>query len=72
MRDKYGVDIDPDCYPDTATLINLLEIQSESELEEAELELTSFRLEQFTLLEKAMVELLGCFVKCWQCRQDMS
>jgi cell filamentation protein len=48
MRDKYGVDIDPNCYPDTATLINLLNIQTDSELEEAELELTSFRLEQFT------------------------
>lgn len=47
MRDKYGVDQDPNCYPNTDTLINLLNIQSESELEEAELELTSFRLEQF-------------------------
>ena len=42
MRDKYGVDIDPNCYPDTATLINLLNIQSEFELEETELELTRF------------------------------
>ena len=48
MRDKYGVDQDPNCYPNTDTLINLLNIQSESELDEAELELTSFRLEQFT------------------------
>jgi len=48
MRDKYGVDQDPNCYPNTDTLINLLNIQSESELEEAELELTSFRLDQFT------------------------
>lgn len=48
MRDKYGVDQDPNCYPNTDTLVNLLKIQSEPELDEAELELTSFRLEQFT------------------------
>lgn len=48
MRDKYGVDQDPNCYPNTDILINLLDIRSESELEEAELELTSFRLEQFS------------------------
>lgn len=48
MRNKYGVDQDPNCYPNTDTLINLLKIQSESELDEAELELTSFRLDQFT------------------------
>lgn len=48
MRDKYGVDQDPNCYPNTDTLINLLDIRSEVELEEAELELTSFRLEQFS------------------------
>ncbi|MGB0937825.1 MAG: putative adenosine monophosphate-protein transferase Fic [Colwellia sp.] len=48
MRDKYGVDQDPNCYQNTDILINLLDIRSESELEEAELELTSFRLEQFS------------------------
>lgn len=48
MRDKYGVNQDPNCYPNTDTLINLLDIRSASELEEAELELTSFRLEQFS------------------------
>jgi len=48
MRDKYGVVRDPNCYPDTDTLINLLNIESESELYEAELELTSFRLDKFS------------------------
>lgn len=48
MRDKYGVERDPNYYPDTDTLINLLNIQSESELDEAELELTSFRLQKFS------------------------
>ena len=47
MRDKYGVDQDPNCYPNSHTLINLLDLKTESELEEAEYEFTSFRLEQF-------------------------
>jgi len=48
MPDKYGVEQDPYCYPSTSVLRNLLDIQSEGELDEAELELTSFRLENFT------------------------
>ena len=39
---------DPNCYPKTDTLINLLDIKTNTELEEAELEITSFRLEQFS------------------------
>ncbi|MDR7119087.1 putative adenosine monophosphate-protein transferase Fic [Rheinheimera soli] len=47
MTDKYGVGNDPYCYPGTSILINLLDIHSEAELEEAEVELTSFRLKNF-------------------------
>lgn len=38
MRDKYGVEQDSYCYPDSTVLINLLNIQNESLLEEAEIE----------------------------------
>ncbi|EGM78350.1 hypothetical protein Rhein_1771 [Rheinheimera sp. A13L] len=47
MTDKYGVGQDPYCSPGTSILINLLDIHSEAELEEAEVELTSFRLKNF-------------------------
>ncbi len=36
MRDKYGVNQDPYCYPGTDVLINLLDIQNQEELSEAE------------------------------------
>lgn len=38
MRDKYGSGADPDCYPDTDVLINLLNIRDEALLTEAERE----------------------------------
>lgn len=47
MADKYGVGQDPYCYPGTGILQNLLDLQSETELEAAEVELTSFRLSIF-------------------------
>jgi cell filamentation protein len=47
MTDKYGVGHDPYCYPNTSLLINLLELKSEKELEAAEVELTSYRLQTF-------------------------
>jgi len=47
MIDKYGVVHDPYCYPETSVFINLLELQSEKELEAAEVELTSYRLQTF-------------------------
>jgi cell filamentation protein len=40
MSDKYGVDQDPYCYPDTNTLINLLGIMDETRLQRAEREQT--------------------------------
>ncbi|HCH33451.1 MAG TPA: hypothetical protein DE045_10955 [Oceanospirillaceae bacterium] len=48
MHDKYGTSQDPSCYPSSNQLINLLDIHSAEELEEAELVLTNFRLEQFS------------------------
>lgn len=47
MPDKYGVGQDPYCYPNTSVLKNLLDLSSEEELEEAEIELTSYRLKTF-------------------------
>lgn len=47
MRDKYGIGQDPYCYPGTTILRNLLDIHNEDELEEAEYELTSLRLDAF-------------------------
>lgn len=47
MSDKYGVDQDPYCYPNTSILINLLDLRAEQDLEAAEVELTSYRLETF-------------------------
>lgn len=41
MIDKYGVGQDPDCYVGSTTLINLLEIQDDQLLEDAEHELSS-------------------------------
>lgn len=40
-RDKYGTLQDPYCYPESGLLINLLNIQDEQALEEAEREITS-------------------------------
>ncbi|MDO6707014.1 putative adenosine monophosphate-protein transferase Fic [Photobacterium sp. 1_MG-2023] len=47
MRDKYGVQQDPDCYPDSAVLINLLNIEDEDELALAERDFTRVRAEHF-------------------------
>jgi cell filamentation protein len=46
MRDKYGVEQDRYCYPDSSVLINLLNIEDASTLEAAELELTQFRISE--------------------------
>ena len=40
--DKYGTEGDPACYPGSSTLINLLGIQDEKRLEEAEREISLF------------------------------
>ncbi|WP_120513122.1 putative adenosine monophosphate-protein transferase Fic [Photobacterium salinisoli] len=47
MRDKYGVQQDPDCYPGSAVLINLLNINDEDELALAERDFTRVRAEHF-------------------------
>lgn len=47
MTDKYGAGQDPYCYPNTAVLINLFDLQSDEELEKAEVEFTSYRLSTF-------------------------
>ncbi|GAB6260439.1 putative adenosine monophosphate-protein transferase Fic [Photobacterium sp. 53610] len=47
MRDKYGVQQDPDCYPDSVVLINLLNIEDEDELARAERDFTRVRAEHF-------------------------
>jgi cell filamentation protein len=41
--DKYGTGQDPDCYPDTCVLINLLDIRDEQILEDAERDITLLR-----------------------------
>ncbi len=48
MHNKYGVNADPDCYPNTNVLKNLLNLTCEKDLEQAESEITSLRLEIFT------------------------
>lgn len=47
MSDKYGVCLDPYCYPNSSVLINLLDLRSETELSAAEVALTSCRLQSF-------------------------
>lgn len=47
MRDKYGVNQDPDCYPDTSVLKNHFSIMDEDELERAERDFTRVRAEHF-------------------------
>jgi len=47
MRDKYGVEQDSYCYPDSTVLINLLNIQNESLLEEAEIEFSLARAAEY-------------------------
>ncbi len=47
MRDKYGVNQDPDCYPGTSILKNRLSIKDEDELELAERDFTRVRAEHF-------------------------
>lgn len=43
MRDKYGVEHDQYCYPDSDVLVNLLDIQDPQELAEAESEFSAER-----------------------------
>ena len=47
MPDRYGVDRDPDCYPESTVLINLLNIRDEDELEAAERDFTRVRASHF-------------------------
>ncbi|MES2933916.1 MAG: putative adenosine monophosphate-protein transferase Fic [Pseudomonadota bacterium] len=47
MSDKYGVDQDIYCYPNSNVLINKLGLFTQSELNEAELEFTQYRIEQY-------------------------
>lgn len=47
MRDKYGVTQDPDCYPGSSVLKNLLSIRDEDELERAERDFTRVRAAHF-------------------------
>ncbi|PSU36151.1 putative adenosine monophosphate-protein transferase Fic [Photobacterium lutimaris] len=47
MPDRYGVDRDPDCYPNSTVLINLLNIRNEDELEAAERDFTRVRASHF-------------------------
>lgn len=46
MVDKYGVGQDPDCYPQTEILINLLAITDADQLENAERELSGYASQQ--------------------------
>ncbi len=41
--DKYGVEQDPACYPGTSLLKNLLNIENQPDLDEAEQELSLIR-----------------------------
>ncbi|KHT65332.1 cell filamentation protein Fic [Photobacterium gaetbulicola] len=47
MPDRYAVDRDPDCYPNSSVLINLLNIRDEDELEAAERDFTRVRASHF-------------------------
>ncbi|MDX1302807.1 putative adenosine monophosphate-protein transferase Fic [Photobacterium sp.] len=47
MRDKYGVNQDPDCYPGSSVLVNKLSIFDEDELALAERDFTKVRAEHF-------------------------
>jgi cell filamentation protein len=51
MTDKYGIDQDPYCYPETNTLINLLDIRDEKILERAEQKLTMLAIEKISFTE---------------------
>ncbi|MDF2176874.1 hypothetical protein P2G88_01235 [Aliiglaciecola sp. CAU 1673] len=41
MRDKYGAEQDPYCYPGTTILINLLDLHNDKELAQAEAAFTA-------------------------------
>lgn len=47
MRDKYGVGVDPYCYPGTSTLRNLHDIRDPNRLAQVEAEFALERAEQF-------------------------
>jgi len=47
MRDKYGVERDIYCYLNSSVLINLFNIKDESLLEEAEVEFSSTRAQEY-------------------------
>ncbi len=47
MRDKYGVEQDLYCYPNSTVLVNLLNIQNENLLEEAETEFSLIRASEY-------------------------
>ncbi|KYN91108.1 cell filamentation protein Fic [Vibrio cidicii] len=47
MRDKYGVAQDHYCYPDSTTLINLLNIRDSEELDEAEVAFSEYRYNEY-------------------------
>lgn len=50
MVDKYGVDQDPYCYPDSDVLRNLLNIHDEEQLQKAEVELSEIAISKFRLI----------------------
>jgi cell filamentation protein len=47
MSSKYGADQDAYCYPGTNVFINLLNITDQNLLDQAELEFTQWRMEQY-------------------------
>lgn len=46
MVDKYGTGNDPDCYPNSDVLVNLLNIKDASQLDDAERNITAFTAEE--------------------------
>jgi cell filamentation protein len=51
MSEKYGIEQDPYCYPDTHTLINLLDIRDNDALERVERKLTELAIEKISFSE---------------------
>ena len=50
-NDKYGVEQDPDCYPGTDTLKNLLDLRTDDELSEAESRISAAAAELLEFIE---------------------
>ena len=56
MRDKYGVNHDAYCYPDTDVLVNILDVHNDKQLEEAEAAFSAERYRTYQSSSRLLVD----------------